>query len=119
MPRFITWGLGPGGGNMVPPEVTVVSPADGDDISVDTPVVVDVTDDQGAFSVMVLRASFAGQAIEEVIYRDGSFASNYGSSAQDAVVNGVRFTLVRTSGWPGSPTFDADVVDTSGNKAVT
>lgn len=118
MPAFITLGLGAfGSKNLVAPVVTIVSPEEDSDIAPDTPLVVDITDDEGLFVLTTLRVSFVGRPVEEVIFRNDGFAANYVDSTRVDIANGYRFTLVRTGGWPASPIFDPDVVDAAGNKA--
>ncbi len=128
--------FGGGGSDTDAPEVTIVSPTPGVApgepggfpldyrLAKATPIVIDVVDTApGNRLINVVfqqAASSTTDAIEEVIYRRGSFRGGYiAGSAQQTITDGVRLTCVRAAGWPGSDapawTITVDAIDENGN----
>lgn len=79
-------------------------------------VVVDVTDDT-ALGTAVLMVELGGGPYE-VIWDGARFASYYSTSTRALISGGYRYTIRRTGGWVGAPTFRAVAVDTAGNESV-
>lgn len=106
------------GGDSVPPDVAVVSPAPGSIISASTPLVVDVTDDSGQLRRAILAVDLAGLQLEEIAHNGDRFGPRYQGSTNSvaAIANGFRYTLLRDGGWPAAPTLWAEALDTSGNE---
>ncbi len=102
-----------------PPTVTLVSPPEGTIGATDT-VVVDVEDVDTNLQLVVLSVLFAGQLLEEVVYRSSNgFGPRYSSSPNQAtnLSDGIRFTLRRAGGWPsGAFAFSVDVVNVNGQE---
>lgn len=99
-----------------PPVVTLVSPTDGE-VSADTPVVFDVTEEGvEGFCELFVWVVFASDGSSEVIHDGDSFATRYvGLSARSTVTGGFRYTVRRSEGWPSSPRVRVKVIDTAGN----
>lgn len=89
-----------------------------------TPIVLTVTDADGAGDLALLQISalfLDGSA--EVIYRAGGFATGYvAGSARTGITNGYQFSIGRGAGWPGGDRAGApaigiavDVADAAGH----
>lgn len=110
-----------------PPEVTVVSPAEGTPITASTPLVVDVTDAVDLVSTP-LYAEFPGAASAEMVYQGATsvggtpvntgFLRPYASQSTIVdVAGGVRLSIRRDGGWPGDVQLTLLPVDGAGNLA--
>ncbi len=110
-----------GGGDVTLPVVTFVDPTPGSTIRSNSRITVDVTDDSGAFSGVQLRVQYnsavPSRATETIHGGDtlGEFEPLYLDCTVRSVTDGFRFVLIRTTGWPSTPTFVATPVDRSGN----
>lgn len=103
--------------NSVPPVVTSQSPTPGTTISPSTPLVFDVTDDEGEFAAIYVTARFSDGS-EETVHDGTDFTPNYvTSSSKDVIAGGFRFTLTRLNGWPvvATATIRVKAVDSAGN----
>ena len=96
-----------------PPTITLVSPVAGASIAADTPIVVDVTDDAG-LSMVVLTCEIPAGGPHEVVWLRTAFSGYYSGSTVAVIAGGYRYTIRRHGGWPASPRFHAEAVDTSG-----
>lgn len=89
------------------PVVSVVSPSVATAIQPTTPLVIDVVN-----RAALLLAYFPGLALWEVVFDGTAFAPAYAAlSSRVAITNGFRYTLLRASGWPASPTITAPPTD--------
>ena len=115
----------------VSPVVVFVDPPPGTPIQPDAAITVDVTDDTGTFCNVALRVLYENSRPsipEEVIYTGQRFSDFYVESTKTAIANGFRFVLRRVNpqaarrvddpGWPATPTFEADPIDSGGNRSV-
>ncbi len=102
------------GGDGAPPIATLVSPAANAFIGPSTPIVVETTDNV-LLGRVFLVARMPGVALEELIYQGTRFTPPYAAlSTKTTISGGFRFTVIRSAGWPSSPTIDAYLVDSSG-----
>ena len=117
MPLLLTMGLGMGR-ERVAPTISNFIPEPRTPIASTQRLQFDVTDDKGLGAILV-TASFPNTSVEEVVYRSatGTFGAQYAGSTATAISGGMRIALLRATGWPGIPTLNVDVVDTSGNLA--
>jgi hypothetical protein len=101
------------------PVATVVSPTAGTTITSTTPLVVDVTDNLGSTYLrrVLVTAYFAGSAAEELVHDGSSFTLPYATSGLSSISGGYRYSIIRTNGWPGSPTVRCFAFDTAGNES--
>lgn len=107
---------GGGSGDVTPPVVALISPAEGVAGTTD-PLILEVTDDH-ALGLVVVTASFPG--FDEVMFNSVGFGQKYanGSTLMTAISGGFRFQFLRTGGWPaGQLRVRVEAVDTSGNEA--
>lgn len=96
-----------------PPITTLVSlPA-----SPSAPCVVDVKDETG-LGIVLARAKFPWLGMNEVVYEDGAFTTQYSSSSGAAITGGLRLSIIRNGGWPVGGPIELKVYasDTSGNE---
>ena len=99
----------PGG----PPTITLVSPTEGP-IDANTTIVLDVTDESDLVCVIVYVSY--GDGLVEMIHDNVNFMPRFAaSSTKEEIVDGYRFTLRRSGGWPSSPTIRVRAVDSEGN----
>lgn len=104
-----------------PPTVSNFSPAVGAPLSSTDQISFDVTDQPlGVFRRIMLIADFPYLHIREVIHDGDAFGPSYSSALNTrvAITNGFRYTIVRVSGWPASPTIAPYVVDAEGFENV-
>ena len=94
------------------PLIEWLDPAPSTPITRDQAITVRVTD--ADLELAVLSARFAALGLEEVVWRDGAFASRY--AASELVIAGAArtFTIRRTGGWPASVRLAVDAVDADG-----
>lgn len=102
----------------IPPTAAIVSPSPGSSISANTPIVVDVTDDKDGIRRALLAISFPSIGQTDLAFDGTQFAGVYAGSTRTRITNGYRYGLVRSGGWPASPTFTAYVTDTDGLEAA-
>lgn len=111
-------GVGISASEAVPPVVTIVSPTPGSNITPDTEFVVEVTDNSGEFTIVILDVTYP-DGNSEAIYDGVDFKPFYRRrSSVTPVANGYRFAVRRLGGWPASPTFRVDPRDPSGNTST-
>lgn len=108
----------------VAPTVALVSPPEGG-IERDTPLIVDVTDDESSLVRVVINVRFfdaiSGAEVAREVVHDGGgagkpFGPLYQASSVAPISRGFRFTLVRTGGWPSSPRLRVLAFDTQGEE---
>lgn len=121
MSLLLTRGLGIGGGGVadtgLAPTITLVSPANGSAISRDTPIIIDVTDDESVSELFAL-AGYSFLEAREVALEAGAFSTPYAShSSIEDIDGGVRLTLRRKEIWPTAPTLSVFAWDGAGNYA--
>lgn len=97
------------------PVVTLVSPALGTAINRNHTLVFDVTDAQSALANVEVIVKFPSGRWEAA--NDGtSWSGQYEtSSVRTVIADGYRFSIVRTGGWPQTPTVLFRAVDSAGN----
>lgn len=102
-----------------PPEIQNISPAPGTAISRNTPLEIEVVDDQDLRNI-ALWVSYPGDETVELVYDGGKFRGLYRElpNAVNPIAGGYRFKILRLGGWPNSPTLEYAVVDTGGNLGV-
>lgn len=103
------------------PVIGNVSPAPGTPITSTTPLVLEVTDDSGALRRVLLTATYSAGAltgVTELLFDGDAFVGHYvgGRSGREPIPGGFRFTLLRDTGWPASPTIRVFAFDRSGNE---
>jgi hypothetical protein len=106
-----------GASDTTPPTVTVISPAQGTPIDLDTLLVVEV-EDETALANVVLYAEYPTLQHAEVVHDGTTFKQPYASqSTRDVLTAGrhYRYNLRRDGGWPGDVNLTAIPVDTGGN----
>lgn len=96
--------------------------------SATTPMVIDVTNNQGAsaLALVIIYVDYPTPGIKEVVYGLSGFGEAYSSNAtRVSITNGYRYTFYRDSGgghvpgWPDSaPTFKVVAVDTWGGETT-
>lgn len=94
------------------PLIEWLEPAPSTPIARDRAITVRVTD--ANLELAVLSARFASIGLEEIVWRDGAFASRYASSGLVIAGAARTFTIRRTGGWPASVRLAVDAVDASG-----
>lgn len=102
-----------------PPLVSVVSPSAGSQITENTPLVINVTDNSGSLLKVFLYAYFPNTGLKEVIHDGSSFAPFYSAlSARSNISGGFQYSILRSGGWEASPTITAIPLDAAGNESV-
>lgn len=106
------WGGGPS--DVLPPEVTNVVPAAGTPITPTDEVRFDVTDDSGAFALLLVTVDQRG--VQEVVHDGVSFVGYYAElSTRELLTEGFRYRMRRSGGWTAPPQFRVYAVDAVGN----
>jgi hypothetical protein len=100
--------------NSISPQITNIVPAPGSILSKNSTITFDVTDDSGLALVEVQ----VDQAQREVVHDGDDFVIPYLGSSRTIIDLGYTFTVVRTGGWTGPPTFRVRALDTSLNDAT-
>lgn len=108
---------GAGGASSDPPVISNVTPAPGSQLLKNAPIGADVTDD-GDFSRVIVVVEFATLGTKEVVHDGDGFSANYSGSSRTAIANGWRYSVVRTGGWPASPTLRVFAIDADGQEAA-
>jgi hypothetical protein len=103
--------------DIAPPSVSNFTPSGGENITKQTPIGFDVTDDTG-LAVVFIYAKYAKGETWEVVHDGHSFSPLFaGLSTREAIANGYRFSVRRVGGWPSSPTIVPVPVDQFGNES--
>lgn len=101
------------------PVIVNFSPPVGTALAATQPVTFDVTDNSGDFRRIIVTALYPRTGIEEVVHDGDSFRGLYQTtSARSMITNGFSFSVLRSGGWPSSPTFKVFAIDTGGNEAT-
>jgi hypothetical protein len=102
-----------------PPVVSGFNPPPGTGILATTPISFVVSDPVGLQLIMVV-ADFARLGLREVIHDGTAFGPAYKNArcVRTAGTNSFSYTVLRTGGWPESPTLTPYVVDTAGKENV-
>lgn len=97
------------------PVVTAISPAPGTALAPTTAVSLNVTSPVNTpFTAILIRAQYPNIGVDELVYDGTKFTANY-SGTKTAITNGFSFTgMLRTGGWPSSPTFQVFAIDDVG-----
>lgn len=109
-----SWGGGPPPPpGPTPPVVGSFSPAVGSGITATTQLEFSVTDTSGDFTRIILVADFHMLGIREIIHDGYNFGPSYRGphNLRTNITNGYRFTVLRTGGWPESPTIMPFAID--------
>ena len=102
----------------VPPVVQNISPAPGAILATD-PLSFDVVNPTKTLRRVSVTAFFQGLGIWEVVHDGTVFAPMYSErSSRTAIANGYHYLLLRSGGWPASPSITADAVNTQGDENV-
>lgn len=106
-----------GGSDSVRPLVSNVSPSLASPITASTPLQFDVTDNLNSIAQVIVAVEFANSGTVEVAYDGVFFTAAYATtSTVTAILNGFRFVLRKTGGWPGTiVTIRVFAADSSGN----
>jgi hypothetical protein len=117
MSFLVTMGLGVTGPlDTTDPVIDNISPTPETTIETDTPLTFDVTDTGVGLNFVLLAASFRGLAGVEVVFADSEFTAPYeAESAVSVISNGFHFSLLRTGGWPATPSITPYAIDSAGN----
>jgi hypothetical protein len=100
------------------PLVGNFNPAPGTPIARTGPISFEVTDDSGDFRRIFVVAFFPATGVTEVVHDGDGFRGHYAAgSSRTMIAGGFRYTLLRTSGWPGAPTIQTFAIDRAGNEA--
>lgn len=94
------------------PLIEWLDPAPSTPITRDQAITVRITD--ADLEIAVVSARFATLGLEEVVWRDGAFASRYAASGLVIAGAARTFTIRRTGGWPASVRLAVDAVDADG-----
>jgi hypothetical protein len=99
------------------PVISNFIPAVGAEITTNTSIQFDVTDDQGSFRKIFIVADFPSISSTEVVHDGNSFKGFYvGTSTRISIPGGFRFKVLRAGGWPDSPTITTSAIDVEGNE---
>jgi hypothetical protein len=100
------------------PVVGNFNPAPGTPVARTGPISFEVTDDSGDFRRIFVVAYFPATGVTEVVHDGDGFRGHYAAgSSRTMIAGGFRYTLLRTSGWPGAPTIQTFAIDRAGNEA--
>jgi hypothetical protein len=95
-----------------PPLITNLVPTPGTGLYASNPIQFDVTDPDTMVALLVLVAFPTGAY--EVVHDGVAFAAAYVQSTRTAIANGFHFVLLRSGGWPASPSVSVVAVDAFG-----
>lgn len=95
-----------------PPLITNLVPTPGDGLYASNPIQFDVTDPDTMVALVVL-VSFPTGAYE-VVHDGVEFAVSYAQSTRTPITDGFHFVLLRSGGWPASPSVSVVAVDAFG-----
>jgi hypothetical protein len=107
------------------PVVKNASPAPNQTISRTQPVTFRVTDEPGpgapeGFRRILVAIYFPRTGVAEVAHDGDSWTAYYAATSyRTALDDGWQYSILRTGGWPSSPTFKVFAIDAEGNEAGT
>lgn len=115
-PITVQFALGSLGPPATPPVISGLTPTPASNIYPSTPLQFDATDPDG----MVLITAYVSypDGSTEQVYDGTTFTSKYSTSTITPILDGSRLSLVRTGGWPASPTLYPVAVDSFGARSV-
>jgi len=97
------------------PVIGNITPSAGTPISRDQAITFDVTDPVSAFRRIIVEVTNADTGIAEVVHNGDTFLGFYsGLSGRSLIANGWRYSVRRSGGWTGSPSFRVYAVDITG-----
>lgn len=98
------------------PAVGSISPTPDSVIGPSTPITFTLTDTVSIVAALVL-AKFPQSGLYEVVHDGSAFSSNYAAgSTRSPISGGWSYSVVRTGGWPSSPTIVPVAVDAGGGE---
>lgn len=105
----------PSGASNAAPVVSIVSPAVGSTIAPRAMLVLDITDDSGAFAVARLEVRTGGSSAPwYVAWKNGAFCTGF-SGTRTAITNGYRYEITCDAGWlPGGVELEPLFADANG-----
>jgi hypothetical protein len=104
--------------DLVPPVIANVTPPVSTVISSSQIISLDVTDNLWQLSDVLIMCRFSGTSLYEVVHDGNSFGPMYLTSLRTPISGGYTFSVLRTGGWPTSPSIFAAAIDKSGNVNV-
>jgi len=103
-----------GGAGGVAPIVTLISPANGNQVAPSQPIIVDVTDPDSPFRRIFLVVVLGGVAY---LAYDGTWRSGFAAhSSRSTITDGYRFSIRRDSGWTSAVDIEVYPIDDTGNE---
>lgn len=109
-----TESAGGSGPDVTPPAIVLVSPLGNAPIDPDDPIVIDITDNTPPVIGLSVLA-FIGDCVE-LVATGGGYATRYSTSTTSPILDGQRYTVRRTGGWPPGPLrIDVRAFDAAGN----
>lgn len=100
----------------MPPAVSNLVPADGEQLEQTTPITFDITDADPLVRVL-LAAHYPNLGADELVFDGDEFTSHYATvSSVTAISGGFHFSILRNPVWPDIPTIRAWAFDTAGNE---
>jgi hypothetical protein len=107
----------------IPPTTTLVSPSSGSTLSVDTPVIVDVTDVDSGFArilVVVVIAPTASSGVALLAHDGVAFRPGFRDySTRTVITGGFRYSIRRDVGWADPIRIEVYAIDDTGNEGTT
>jgi hypothetical protein len=102
----------------VAPTIGAFDPPQGSTIDENTPVYFEVTDNLGQLGRVFVVAVF-DDGVEEVVHDGVNFRGYYQVGCSRVIVtDGWGYTVLRSGGWPSSPTIRVFAVDAEGNEGT-
>lgn len=104
----------------VPPVIAFQTPAG--NINAADDVEVDVTDDQGLFTSVIIEASYTPSGYVQTVYSGGGFSSLYDdASTETAITNGSKYNIFQDNppGWWEDVVVTVRATDVAGNTTVS
>lgn len=119
--HFATPSTGGGGGGGSEPTITNFVPPAGTSITPTTAIQFDVLDDEADFARIFVEVAFPDSTgITEVVHDGEGFQGLYSAaSSRGIITGGFRYTVRRSGGWPGTPSFRVFAIDHAGNEGAT
>jgi hypothetical protein len=95
------------------PSIANLTPANNQQIQASAAVTFDLRFNT-ALANAAIYVGYPDQTLE-VAYYDGAFRAPYTGSTRSTITDGYHFNLVRTGGWPESPSIEVEAVDVFGS----